>query len=236
MSQLTKFELANYLLLDYLVLYPIPFFVLFKSERLNKPAINLDIQEIALHVTFLCENNLIIISDENGKTLKLSKKEICFLLKQAFDYHSYTKESISLKEKLIAPPKFIYPTIELTNLGVERWEHFFEPDWSRYCSESEFFGEIGGERKIVFEALGKGVIQEMNSITLKYTTPYSSKWTPVKPWKPFYWKEFKLGHVLELSFLENGMDIELSSEDTEKIYALRKWKKQWKQNWLEGLY
>ncbi|OQW91338.1 MAG: hypothetical protein BWK78_04925 [Thiotrichaceae bacterium IS1] len=236
MNQLKELELVDYLLLDYLVFYPLPFFVLFKSERLNKPAIDLDVEEIALQITCLSKNNFIVISTENGRTLKLSVKEIYSLLKQAIDYNSYTKGLINLKKKLLAPKKFIYSTIRLTNLGVERWEHFFEPDWSKYCSESEIFGEIGGEHRIIFEACSKKVIQEMSSITLKYLTSYSSKWKVIKPWKPFYWKEFELGHALELSFLENGMDIESSLEDTKTIYTLRKWKKEWNQNWLEGLY
>jgi len=235
--KLKGLKLIDYLLLDYMALSPIPFFILFKSERINKPDIDLSITEIALHINFLNKNKLISILDENDEILKLSKKTIYSILKQAYYYNHYTQKNISLQERVIAPKKNIYPRLLLTDLGVERWEDFFKPDWSKYCSETEFFSEkIDGECKVVYEALNKKVIQKMNFLSLKYETPYLSEWKTIKPWKPFYWKKFELGYALELSFLENNVDIEYLSEDVEKIHILRKWKKEWKHNYLEGLY
>jgi len=236
MSKLKKLDLVDYLLLDYLILYPIPFFVLFKPERLNKPSIDLDLQEIAKHVNFLSKSGLIVTSDKNDRMLKLSVKETDSLLTEAFDYNVYMELLEDSKNKLIAPERFSYPRIKLTNLGVEVWEHFFEPNWSTFCLESEWFGEMGGNRKIILEAGRQELIQEVSSIMLKYIHLYSSKWEEIKPWKPFYWKEFEQGYALEFSFLENGMDLEYSSEDNQKTDTLRKWRKEWKPTWLEGLY
>ena len=231
-----KLGLLDDLLLDYMVFYPIPFFALFNPERLNKPAIGLNIEAISSHLALLSKNDLIVISAENGKRLELSEKTIYFVLKQAFGYHQHASRLTNLRKRLFVPKKFIYPMMSLTRSGAEEWERFFKPDWSKFCLESESFGEIGGKRKIVFEAQNKDVVQESSYMTLKYITSYSSKWEEIRPWKPFYWKKFELGHALEISFLEDGMDIEFSSEDTEKLRKLRKWKKEWNQNGLEGLY